>query len=799
MIGVRWRKVLRDMWLNRTRTILIVLTISVSVFAVGTIIASNLILEEQLPQQYAAIQPAHIVFTTSQFDSELIKSIKTIDGVADAEARRNISVRIKKDPYQESWRDLSLFGIADFDEMSVTKIWHVSGEWPPSQETLLMERGSMTYLNIQEGQTILVKNSKGKERTMRISGIAHDLYHMPAFLEGTVYGFVSDDTLNWLGEGPTYNEIYVRVQGDVHDSDYMHIITDEITDHLEGEKLLVYTTYRPTADSYPLDYIANTVILLLTLLGVLILLLGVFLIINSISALMTQQVRQIGVIKAVGGKTSQVAGIYLGLVGILGLIGSLLAIPFSIMGTRALVQFIAGMFNYVVDIDQYPYLVIIFQTLAGIFFPVLVALIPVLSGARRPPAQALNEYSSNQVWDGMLTLNRILMKVKGLNRIITYAIRNPFRNRNRLVISLVMLALAGGTFITVMNLRSSLVQTVDNMLSFWQYDIWLNLNHPYMVERLQSVADRVPGVDKVEGWVFELTRRIRPDGSESNPIFLFGVPPESPMLAPNILEGRWLKPDDGNAVVIGMGLLDVEPDLKLGKDVVIKINGKEKTFTIVGVIEMIGNQTVGYIAYLPYKTFTSITNQENRADISIVTTLASDKATKKAIGSALENAYKDAGINVGSSVFTEDERMEINSAFSILIVLLMVMVVLLSFVGGFGLTGTMSLNVIDRSREIGVIRAFGGSNRTVFRIVVIEGVVIGVISWIFGLLLAVPLTWLFCDLIGRSFLSMTLAYRFSMFGSLLWLVLVIILSIISSTIPARSAVQVTVREVLSYE
>jgi putative ABC transport system permease protein len=147
----------------------------------------------------------------------------------------------------------------------------------------------------------------------------------------------------------------------------------------------------------------------------------------------------------------------------------------------------------------------------------------------------------------------------------------------------------------------------------------------------------------------------------------------------------------------------------------------------------------------------------------------------------------------------DDERMEINSAFGIIVALLLIMVLLLALVGGLGLMGTMSLNVIERSREIGVIRAFGGSNRSVFRVVVLEGIVIGAISWVFSLLLALPLTWLFCDLIGHSFLSMALTFRYSAVGALLWLGLVVILAAVSSALPAANAVRLTVREVLSYE
>jgi putative ABC transport system permease protein len=579
----------------------------------------------------------------------------------------------------------------------------------------------------------------------------------------------------------------------------MRGMNDEITHHLEGEDLTVFVTYRPKAGSYPMDYIANTVLMLLTLLGGLILLIGGFLIVNTISALIAQQTRQIGVIKAIGGRTSQIAGIYLGMVLILSLLGALLAVPFSILGTRALVQFVGGLLNYDIDPGSFPPAVILLELAVGALVPVLAALAPVLGAAGRPPSEALNEYGRNRVWSGMHAVDKLLHRMPGLGSPDLLALRNPFRRRSRLIFTLIMLALAGGSFITVVNLRSAMLQTVDKMLSFWQYDFWVDLNRPYLTERLQKVAARVPGVSEVEGWGLEITRRIRPDGSESNPIYLFGVPPETRLASPTVLDGRWLTAQDTNALVVGSGLLDAEPGIRLGSKVVLKVNGKERAFSVVGVTEMLGNQTVGYLVYTPYATFSDLSKQENRADMAVVRTSAATPAENLAIGAAVERAYADAGIEVRSVLQTDSERLEISSAFNILVVLLMIMVVLLAFVGGLGLMGTMSLNVIERSREIGVIRAFGGSDRSVSRIVVLEGITIGVSSWLLGLLLALPLTWVFCELIGRSFLNMALAYRFSAAGAFLWLGIVVVLSVLSSLLPARSAIRATVREVLSYE
>ncbi len=799
MIPTPWRKVLRDLWANRARTVLIVLTIAAGVFAIGTIGATALTIQQQVPTQYQAIRPAHFLFTTSLFDAEVVDAITSIEGVADAEARRNLSIRMLEDPAADTWRDLFLFGIVDFEDQRVGKIWPVSGAWPPPKGTLLMERGSMEYLSLHEGQEITVKIAQGKHHTLTISGVAHDLYHMPAFIEGYVYGYITDDTLLLLHEPDLYDELYVRLDGDVYDQAYMQAMKDEITDHLERSGVVIFSTEQPRPDGYPMDYITNTVVLLLILLGALILMLGVLLVISTMSALVAQQARQIAVIKAVGGSIRQVIGIYLGMVVILGLLSTLAAIPLSRLAARELVAFINGMLNYNASLDRFPPEIIAFQVGLAVLLPVVAALVPVWGSARQSPALALSEYGRGQVWSGVRAVDRVLQAFRRITRLELLALRNPFRNRSRLLFSLIMLSLAGGSFITVINLQTSLRQTVDSMLNFWQYDSWVMLDKAYLVERLERNAIAVPGVRAVEGWGVEMTRRVRPDGSESNPIFFFAAPPQSPMLRPKIIQGRWLQSSDKNALVIGIGLLDVEPDLGVGKEVVFKVNGKEQRFHIVGICEMLGNQTVGYITYTSLDTYNRMMHQKKRANMIVVKTSGATPEERLALGSAVEKALKDAGIKVASVLQMDDERLEINAAFDILIVLLLIMVLLLSLVGGLGLMGTMSLNVLERSREIGVIRAFGGSNGSVMKVVVLEGMAIGVMSWLFALLLAIPLTWLFCDLIGYSFLSMALGYQYSAGGAFLWLGLVIVLSAFSSMLPAANAVRLTVREVLSYE
>ena len=127
------------------------------------------------------------------------------------------------------------------------------------------------------------------------------------------------------------------------------------------------------------------------------------------------------------------------------------------------------------------------------------------------------------------------------------------------------------------------------------------------------------------------------------------------------------------------------------------------------------------------------------------------------------------------------------------------MALLNGFVGGIGLSGTMSLNVIERMREIGIMRAIGASNVHIFRSVLLEGFFIGTISWFLSIILAIPMTKILCDSLSTALFDAVGLFAFTSKGVIIWLIVVALLSIISSLLPAWNATKLTIREVLSYE
>ena len=116
-----------------------------------------------------------------------------------------------------------------------------------------------------------------------------------------------------------------------------------------------------------------------------------------------------------------------------------------------------------------------------------------------------------------------------------------------------------------------------------------------------------------------------------------------------------------------------------------------------------------------------------------------------------------------------------------------------------GLAGTMGMNVLERTREIGIMRAIGATDRAVMRMVIVEGLLIGLISWVLGAILSFPITYMLSAIVSLAIFSTPIQVIFTPTGFLIWLAMVVVLSALASVLPARNAARLTIREVLAYE
>lgn len=794
----RWKKVYRDLWNNRARTILVILSIAVGVFAIGMIGSTQAALTASLASQYAEMHPADIIIRTDpMLDDDFITSIRHMKGVTEAEGRRVFALRISLDGKGETWRDLNLYALADYTDQQMMHVWQQSGNIPPQKGEVLLERATIAYLGLEMGDEILVKTPDSKQYTLRVSGVVHDLYRVPPVIEGWVYGYVNMDTIRWMGQPEGYNELYLDV--DKTGKPEILSLADEAADRIEGEGLPVYHKTLPDQGVHPLNFIIETVLILLGLLAALSMFLSGLLVVNVISAVIAQQEKQIGIMKAIGARSWQIIGLYFGMVLALGLVACVLAVPFSKSGANALAGFVAGLVNFDPPKVDYTLEALLIQFGVGLVVPLIAAAPSILGGTRVSPARVLSEYGIDQVWRGAGFVDVILKRFPQATRDIILALRNPFRKRTRLILSLVTLTFAGAIFMGVINLQASLNAALDQMLSFWNYDAWLVLDGHYPSERLINIAQSVPGVGEAEAWGFTMGRYIRPDGSDGDNLYVMAPIAGTELLRPPVLEGHSLESGDTNSILVSPGFLANEPYLKIGDEAIIKIEGREQTYRVAGMMQMMGNSAIGHFTVMDYAAYARHVREPNRANAIIFTINEHGVDAQRLIASAVEMECDRAGINVLSNFLISEEREEIDSAFAVIVALLLVMTVVLATVGGLGLMGTMSLNVIERTREIGVMRAFGASSKAVFRIVIIEGLLIGMMSWVLAIIFSAPISNALARDIGISFMDYPMPASFSMGGILVWAILVVVISILASLFPALRAVRLTVTEVLAYE
>ncbi len=800
MLSSRWCKVLNDLLSNKTRTVLIVLSIAVGLFAVGTIISSQRILSTELARGFAEINPSSgTIRTLEPFDEDFIRSVRRMDVVAEVDARRTINARVK-DSHGE-WNNLLLFAIEDYEEMQVNKIRPQSGAWPPPEREILIERSSLGVLNSQVGDTLVVETPNGRERALPITGIVHDMAQLPSQFDGVPYGYISFDTLEWFGEPYGYNELHI-VAANPEDSEYAQSVVNQVKRKAEKIGLTIPLSWTAEPGQFPLDDFLQAILLLMGTIGLLSLFLSVFLIINTVSALLAQQRRQIGVMKAIGARSDQLIGMYLGMVLIYGLIALFLSIPLSVAGSKALSRYLATLFNFDLVEATVPPIAILLQIAVGLLVPVLASLYPFIANLRVTAADAMSTVGltggrlSTGIVDRLLSGANLWFARRILRRPLLLSLRNTFRSKARLALTLITLSLSSAIFVAVFSVSASLDQTIDDLLQIYNLDSMITLSRPYRAAKIETEAQRIPGVVRTDTWLSLPVRRLRDDGSESAAIYLFAPRADSEMIpGPAIIEGRWLLPEDENAIVVDSVFLKEEPDVRLGDDLALKIDGREKNFRVVG----IGMGVLIPMAYAPYPYIAHLTNNAGQADTALIGTDRHDEASVLDISTAIEAQFERKGIGVSQIGTLATERREAEATFQLIVSLLLIMAILLAIVGGLGLMGTMSINVLERTREIGVLRAIGAPNKGVAQVFIMEGVAIGCLSWLIGSILALPLGKLLSDGVGIPILGVPLSFTYSTAGMWLWLFVVILLSALASALPARNASRLTVREVLAYE
>jgi len=800
MLSPRWRKVLGDLWSNKTRTILVVLSIAVGVFAIGMVGGARVILIRDLTGTWMSVNPASATLTTEAFDDELVQIVRKMPGVSEAEARRTIAVRVRVGP--DEWKNMSLLAIPDFDDMRINTVRPLSGAWPPKAHAVLLERATSSFLGVRPGEMMLIELPDRQQRTLKVDGLVHNPGECPPALCKVGLGYITLDTAEWLGQPREFNLLNIVVAEKKFDTEHIKAIASQVQTKLEKSGRIVFGTVVLDPGKHPLDSFVTALIYLMGIIAFFALLLSGFLVVNTVGALLTQQTRQIGVMKSIGARSRDIVGMYLVTVLAFGLLSLFVSVPLGVLGAWALSSFFAGAFNFDITTVSVPPLVLGLQVMAGLLIPLLAALVPVLSGTRITVREALSGYGLGKGRFGKGRIDRLLVgfdlvsKLRFMSRPMLLSLRNTFRRKGRLALTLTTLTIAGVIFMAVMSARASLNLTLDDIFAYYNYDVNVTMNRSYRTVMLDDVL-KVPGVTGVEYWSSYGGQRLLDDDREStNSFSIRSLPAQTKLFRPKMREGRWLLPEDAPAVVVNTAFLKKEPDVKLGDELRVKVAGKKTTLRVVGIADILFGEPMVYVNQ-PY--FDQVVGEVGKASQAQLLTERRDGAFQAQVAKAVEERFKLQGLELAGTRTLTQEQADASVGINIVVAFLLIMAVLLAVVGGLGLMGTMSINVIERTREIGVMRAIGATDGAVLQIVIVEGVLIGMLSWLIGALIALPVSKLMNDGVGVAFQATGLSFTFSALGVLLWLGIVVVLAALASFLPAWNASRVTVRDVLAYE
>jgi len=532
-------------------------------------------------------------------------------------------------------------------------------------------------------------------------------------------------------------------------------------------------------------------------LGIMIVFLSSFLITNTLSALLNQHLSHIGIMKLVGARTFQVMIMYMTLVLIFGSIAVFITVPLGGVAAYALAMKIANEMNFSLQGYRVVPFAMVLQVIIAVGVPLTAGFFPVKSGSRITVLEAISGYRPSQAPGKESWMDRFFVRNRWIPRPFLISLRNTFRRKWRLALTLFTLTLGGAIFIAVFNVQASLDQYIKQIGNYFLADVNLSFERAYRINEIRQHAMMVPGVEHVEGWAFASGEITREDGTVIDNIQLMAPPADSNLIRPILIQGRWIYPDDRNAIAVNEAILTDLPDLRTGESLKLKISGSEEDWVVVGIFKFVGrDDKVGYITY---DRLSAILGETNKAYTYRIVTREHARTYQEKLGKQIDKHFRDLGFEV-SEVDTGLSTLEAAAeGLGILINFLLIMAALTALVGSIGLMGTMGMNVLERTREIGVMRAIGAVDGAIMKSVILEGLIIGMISWLIGALLSFPISAFLSDIISSAIFQTPMGLALTPNGFIIWLVLVIIFSALASVLPALKAARLTIREVLAYE
>ncbi len=362
-----------------------------------------------------------------------------------------------------------------------------------------------------------------------------------------------------------------------------------------------------------------------------------------------------------------------------------------------------------------------------------------------------------------------------------------------MLLTLVALALGGAVFVAASSLRQSVRDSVDLLMASQRYDLIVRTAEPQPASLLESVLANTPGVEAAEAAIGASATPQGSDASLGNSFPLFGLKAGTQRVVPTQIIGRWLDTLDEHSIVVNRSLAREDPRFTLDAQVTLLIGGRPSTWTVAGIVDA-APQPLAYTR----RDALGAARGDDRATIAAVVLSPGQRDNAVPAILRLRSALEDSGIHVAATILGSENRRALEDHLLLVVDFLGVMGWVMIAVGGMGLESTMGISVLERTREIGVMRAIGAQPVAIIGIVQAEGLVIALLGWASALVLSIPMSLALGRAFGAIMFPVPDRYVPTAAGILEWLATAVAVSLAASAWPAMRATRIPTAAALSY-
>jgi len=801
-----WHKIRADLLAHPSRTLLAISSIAIGIFVVGTLLGMIDLQLHKMDASHRLSQPSHInLILKTDADFAVAEQIKTIAGVANVDRLTQFTVRFKTANHPQ-WQTGTAIFRPDYQTQLYDLMTLLSGQFPHAN-ALAVERLSAKASGLAIGDSILFETETG-ETAFTVGGIMRHPFVKPPPFGGQPHFFISPKSASVFGiKSNTFRQLLVQVS-QPYSEEKARLIAGEIRTKLSALGIGVNATLLQNPEQHWGRPFFSGINLILTVMAWASLALSSVLILTTIAAMITQQTDQIGIMKSLGARRLSIARLYLTEVLIVALLALSVAIPLSLAGAYFSSRWLLDLFNIEMNGFEYSTRSLYLMMVGGLLAPLLASIYPIWRGASMSVRQAIASYGLGGDFDSSRFDKWLEAKLfSALPTLYAVTMGNLFRRKARLLWTQSVLIIAGVLFIVIISLIKSVNLTLDNELARSHYAVRLGFSSDQPSTLVQNLIRTVPQTTGIELWnrlPAELSRNdILLKQSGSLGVQIVALPVESVMYQPLIVAGRWFETTDNEQKVLVLNAATAEQNgIQVGDSINVNLLGRfNSAWQVIGLYRWFAGS--GYAVepvYAPLTTIQTLTQYKQNSSFALLSANVNSLAEEKIYADTLKQTFQNAHIKLDfyTTIAKLEQRQFAKNQFRPITSMLLGLAVLIASVGAIGLSGTLAIGVLQRTREIGVLRAIGASSASIFKLFMLEGFFHGLMAWIISIPIAYFLAEPLARKLGEIMLGIQLDFSFSFISVSIWLALVSILVLLASYLPARHATQIVVRSSLNY-